>query len=119
LISSVLRRANAQTQLEDIPLEVEASVCVTVGKPPKRLKCTTIFQAAATNATNRQEGPPHEREAPPKTTEAERFDAAMRRALERYDRLSGPGARLHDYVPLKTLEREECIYAIRDALAQR
>jgi hypothetical protein len=43
----------------------------------------------------------------------------MRRALERYDRLSGPGARLHDYVPLKTLEREECIYAIRDALAQR
>ena len=58
-------------------------------------------------------------ETPPKTTEAERFDAAMRRALERYDRLSGPGARLHDYVPLKTLEREECIYAIRDALAQR
>ena len=44
-------------------------------------------------------------ETPPKTTEAERFDAAMRRALERYDRLSGPGARLHDYVPLKTLER--------------
>jgi hypothetical protein len=58
-------------------------------------------------------------ETPPKTTEAERFDGAMRRALERYDRLSGPGARLHDYVPLKTLEREECIYAIRDALAQR
>ena len=58
-------------------------------------------------------------EAPAKTIEAERFDAAMRRALERYDRLSGPGARLHDYVPLKTLEREECIYAIRDALAQR
>ena len=55
-------------------------------------------------------------EAPPKTSEAERFDAAMRRALERYDRLSGPGARLHDYVPLKTLEREECIYAIRGAL---
>jgi hypothetical protein len=24
--------------LEDIPLEVEASVSVTVGKPPKRLK---------------------------------------------------------------------------------
>jgi hypothetical protein len=58
-------------------------------------------------------------ETPPKTPEAERFDGAMRRALERYDRLSGPGAGLHDYVPLKTLEREECIYAIRDALAQR
>ena len=35
LISSVLRRANAQTQLEDIPLEVEAGVSVTVGKPPR------------------------------------------------------------------------------------
>jgi len=38
LISSGLRRTNAQTQLEDIPLEVEASVSVTVGKHPKRLK---------------------------------------------------------------------------------
>jgi hypothetical protein len=66
-----------------------------------------------------RKGHPMNGETPPKTTEAERFDAAMRRALHRYDRLSGPGARLHDYVPLKTLEREECIYAIRDALAQR
>ena len=58
-------------------------------------------------------------ETPPKTTEAERFDAAMRRALELYDRLSGPGASLHGYAPRQTLEREECSYAIRDALAQR
>jgi hypothetical protein len=66
-----------------------------------------------------RKGHPMNGETPSKTTEAERFDAAMRRALERYDRLSGPGARLHDYVPLKTLERQECIYASCDALAER
>ena len=49
------------------------------------------------------------------TTAAERYDEAMERAEGRYAIASAPGARIHDYVPLKKFVREECISAISAA----
>ena len=49
------------------------------------------------------------------TTAAERYDEAMEWAEGRYAIASAPGARIHDYVPLKKFVREECISAISAA----
>jgi hypothetical protein len=49
------------------------------------------------------------------TTAAERYDEAMEWAERRYAIVTAPGARIHDYVPLKKFMREECISAISAA----
>jgi hypothetical protein len=51
----------------------------------------------------------------PTERDREIYDQAMALALIKYDAVSGPGAKLHDYVPLKKFEREECAATIAEA----
>jgi hypothetical protein len=51
----------------------------------------------------------------PTERDREIYDQAMALALIKYDAVSGPGAKLHDYVPLRKFEREECAATVTEA----